>query len=666
MQVDQIIQQYGANKVLWLCEKPSQGRDIAAVLGGNRRGDGCIATSKGIVTWGFGHLLQQAMPEHYDAELKKWNIDSLPIIPSQWTMLSCKKSVAQLNIIKKILSKVSCVVIATDADREGEAIGRELLDYCDYSADINRLWLSALDAVSIGKALGNIKAGEETKSLYDAALARSRADWLVGVNLTRAATIAYSNEGVLSVGRVQTPTLALIVRRDNEIDGFKPRNYYDLQAKVEVASGIIDLMYSPRGDEERIFDKAVAYAKAELTKNTKSGTLIVKTIRKKQSPPPLFSLASLQKVGNAKFGWSADQTLKIAQALYETHKATSYPRSDCAFLPEEQIVDVAKILKKLQEVDVLANYIPALPQIRKTVFNSSKITAHHAIIPTTSKPNMAKMNDDERKAYILIASHYIACLMPDYIYDASTISLVINIANGIDLPYSQSGKMTVDSGWRALLGNDSDKALPSVSDGETGNILDVKLVTRKTKAPSYYTEGNLISDMASIAKFVTEPKLKARLKETSGIGTEATRAGVIETLKQRGYVVVKGKQITSTPVAKNLIKVLPPSLSDPGVTAMWEDALEAIVAGRQTEQRFVKGIAIQVGKLIPAMATAAARKPRTPRSNNGKPRNNKPTPKMLEYAKSIAKGKNVRLPRAASTSFDICKKFLDTHRGKKA
>lgn len=657
---------------VWICEKPSQAKDIAMVLGNPRRSNGYIRTEEGAVTWAIGHLLEQVNPDGYDPAYKQWSLDTLPILPRSWKVQPRNDVKEQLKAIEWLLKKADEVVIATDADREGEMIGRELLDHFNYTGPVSRLWLSALDEASIRKALGNIRPGRETEPLYQAALARSHADWLVGMNLTRAATLTLSAGGVLSVGRVQTPALALIVRRDLDIESFKSRKFYEVVAEVSIGQGRLTMRHA-RPEEDRIFDRHVAEAIAEKVKGAK-GPLSIKTERKKQAPPKLFSLSGLQKEANKKWGWSADHTLQVAQALYEKHKATTYPRSDCSYLPEEQKDDATDILQILKGVPCLSGQVSDFPKFRKTVFNTEKVTAHHAIIPTTTAPSIGNMSEDEKKAYLLVARSYLASLSADHEFDQTTVSMNVN-----GVSFKASGKITIEEGWKSIyslsadLGNTGFKKvaeranpLPPLENGVSGEIMSSKIEEKETKPPARYTEGTLISDMAAVAKFVDAPAIKSRLKETSGIGTEATRASIIEVLKKRGFIEVKGKSIISSPAGRALIEALPYELSDPGVTALWEDGLHSVEEGGSTCSQFVEGIEANVSQQIQKLRQIedvrniqGAGGSKAGGSARHSKKKNPPTPKMKKFAESLAKKKKLRLPAAARTNFDVCKKFLN-------
>lgn len=502
-------------------------------------------------------------------------------------------------MIQGLLKDATELVIATDADREGEMIAREVLEQFSYRGLIQRLWLSALDTESVKRALAKLRPGRETEPLYRAALARSRADWLVGLNLTRAATVALGNgSDVLSVGRVQTPTLALVVRRDELIENFKPRDFYELVAEVAAGTHRLTLRHAP-AEEGRLYERAAAEGLAARAQGAR-GPLVVVSERKHQAPPRLFDLLKLQGAANKHWGWSAQKTLDVAQALYEIHKATSYPRTDCPYLPNEQEADVPSILRHLAGVDDLATHARIeTPEIRKSVFNTKKITAHHAIIPTTAPAPWSAMNEDERALYLLIARHYLAALHPDHEYQETRIS--IN-ANGV--PFKTTGRVPLVAGWKVVFGadvddeDDKDKeatpTLPPVQDGEAAEATRVTVDARRTSPPARYTEKTLLEDMAAIAKYVDDPALKAKLKETSGIGTNATRASILEKLKKRTFLAVNGKTIISTPTGRELIHRLPAGLADPGETALWEDRMEAIVNNQETVEGFLAAIDTKV------------------------------------------------------------------------
>lgn len=489
------------------------------------------------------------------------------------------------------------IIVSTDADREGEMIAREVLEYCKCRAPVMRLWLSALDPESIQRALSNLLDGRVKEPLYFAAKARAGADWLVGMNMTRALTVRCGREReVINIGRVQTPTFALVVRRDREIAGFRPRDYYDLVADVHTEVGAVRLAYQPK-DEARMYDRALADRLSGEALGYE-GPLSVKVERKKTLPPALYSLSGLQKVCNAKWGWSAEQTLNVAQSLYEKYKATTYPRTDCVFLPQEQAADARQIAAQVISSFELDVELPQ-PVIRKSVFNTAKITAHHAIIPTKLAVDWRRMGKEEAMAYRLICFAYLAALMPEYEYEQTQVRMDVPCPESV--VFSAIGNVPKVAGWKALYSSkddaegeeDESSVFPPVRDGMMAKVNDVAVKAKQTKPPSYYTEGTLIADMEGIGKYVVAPSLRKRLKDTAGIGTEATRASILAGLRRNDFLVPKGKYIRATEKAHRVYDVLDahlPSLIDPGETAVWEEQLEAIAKGELEGETFLNEI----------------------------------------------------------------------------
>ena len=599
---------------LYICEKPSQARDIAEVLGSPQKNRDHIQTNDGIVTWAIGHLLEQATPEEYSEVYKKWDIETLPIIPEEFLVYPKNQTLDQCKAIGKLLQDANEVVISTDADREGEMIARELLEYHKYEGRITRLWLSALDPESIKKALSKVKSDEETVHLYHAALARSRSDWLVGMNLTRGMTSKFSTSGVFSIGRVQTPTLALVVRRDREIEGFKSRDYFELEAQVLSKGGSAFKMFHAPKEENRIFDKVRA---EKLAKDCtgKNGILKIESEEKEKEPPKLFNLSGLQKRCSALWGWSADKTLSVAQSLYEEYKATTYPRSDCVYLPEEQISDAKTIVFNLLQIQNFSKITIEEPIIRNSVFNTKKVTAHHAIIPTLQETNIAAMNEDAKKAFVLIASHYLASLLPNYVYQSTKVFLPIQLENE-SVEFCVSGTTPTKDGWKIVFSKENEEEeedleskniIPkNLQNGEDATAQKVSVVGKKTQPPKRYTEGTLIGDMENIAKYVQDPEKKKRLRENSGIGTEATRASIIKGLREKEFLLTDKKNIISSQRARSLVEALEkhlPTLVDPGETAVWEEGLEKVASGAQSHETFVDEISELVRTHIDTIRT---------------------------------------------------------------
>lgn len=635
---------------LILCEKPSQAREYAHLLGGGRNADGCIKTPKGTLTWAIGHLLEQVMPEVYDPRYKQWRVEDLPIVPDKWKLVPRKSVAAQYRKVAALIKQADEVVIATDAGREGELIARELLERSRYRGPIKRLWASALDDVSLRKAWASLRDGSSTEGLFHAALARQRCDWLVGINLTRAATRLLAPQGTLySVGRVQTPILAMIVNRDRAIAEFVPRDYFELAAEVACTNGPVTLQYAPP-EERRLYKREEAEALAERLTGGE-GPLKVVSEEKRRAPPRPFALSDLQGEANRRFSLSAARTLELAQALYEKHKAISYPRSDCTYLPEEQIGEERTILANLHGAGLLPFTIDK-PKIRKgSVFNSAKLSDHHAIIPTSVIPPLAAMTSEERKVYTLIAERYAMQFLPDYRYRATTISLALEVT------LAATGHIPLEAGWRALQGGREEKEvreLPPIEHGTPGRVSQVVVETKRTRPPAPYSERSLLGDIKNIQKYVTEPELKARLRESSGIGTEATRAAIIETLKQRDYIRVEGKRkLVATELGCALIGALPEKLYDPGVTAVWEDHLEEVVEGKRSEAQVVALIAEQLGHDLTLLRELGRQRgPQAPLAatqppNRGRKRGRAGTPKQAPAVREEGPADAPCCPRCA-------------------
>ncbi|NWC29653.1 DNA topoisomerase III [Pseudomonas tolaasii] len=596
---------------LFLCEKPSQGRDIAKVLGATRRGDGCLIGADSTVTWCIGHLLETAPPEAYSDQYKSWSLDHLPIIPVQWQVEVKSKTAAQFKVIKRLLSDTTTVIIATDADREGEMIARELLELCRYRGPVQRLWLSALNEASIRKALSSLKSGQETFLLYHSALARSRADWLIGMNLSRLFTLLGRRagyDGVLSVGRVQTPTLRLVVDRDRAIAGFVSVPYWDVDVHLSSMGQRFIASWLPscsgRDEAGRCLQQALASQAVQAISSSKTTTVVSLQTEHSREPPPLpFDLSTLQEVCSRKLGLGAQETLNIAQTLYETHKATTYPRSDCRYLPENTFNEAPTVLDALLKTDpTLRTAFGCLDRsLRSRVWNDTKVTAHHGIIPTTEPANLARMSEQERHVYELIRSHYLAQFLPHHEFDRTQVELECG-----EERLTAVGKQILIQGWKGLLTDNTEEdepsqksqVLPILKQGTHCAVDDAELKSMRTAAPKPLTEGDLIKAMKNVAKLVNDPRLKQKLRDTTGIGTEATRAGIIKGLIERGYLLKKKRALMASAAAHTLIEAVPAAVADPGMTAIWEQALDEIEAGRLTLDAFVAKQANWIAQLV--------------------------------------------------------------------
>ncbi|EAN4001313.1 DNA topoisomerase III [Salmonella enterica] len=596
---------------LVLCEKPSQGRDIAKFLGATQRGDGFLSGPGVTVTWARGHLLETAEPEVYGEQYgKPWRTEVLPLVPQQWKLVVKADAKAQFAVINRLLKQVDEVVIATDADREGEVIARELLDYCKFQGRVFRLWMSALDDASIRAALSDLWPSSRTEALYYAGVGRSRADWLIGMNLTRLFTLKGREAGignVLSVGRVQTPTLAIVVQRDRETENFVAKPYFEVIATLAVNGAAFPAKWVPAAqycdEEKRCIQPGVVAQVVQLCRQTPTGAVIdCHTERKKQSAPLAFSLSSLQQACSRHWGMPAQTVLDIAQKLYETHKLTSYPRTDCGYLPVSMREEIPQVLSAVVGTDPALQPVVAQldTQFVSRIWNDKKITAHHGIIPTKHTGDLSKLSDDERNVYQLVRLHYLAQFMPLMEVDATEATF--NIGGQL---FRTRGNVVVKAGWKSLFGkmaDDDEKGdeavLPAMQAGQVCQVQGAEQKALQTKPPAPYNDGTLIAAMTNAAAFVTDDALKKVLKENAGIGTEATRAGIIDTLVKRGFLVREKKALRSTPLGRSLVDVLPGTLTNPGLTALWEQMLDEVAAGRVSLDDFMAKQSQWVSQLV--------------------------------------------------------------------
>lgn len=586
---------------LYLCEKPSQARDIAGVLGACERTKHYLRGSGVTVTWCFGHLLEMAAPDGYGEQYRHWSLDTLPIIPRDWRLNIRPEVKAQYKAVEQLVGRAEHIVIATDADREGETIAREILERCRYAGPIDRLWLSALDEVSIRKALDNLRPGAETLPLYHAGLARARADWLVGMNLTRAYTVVAREHGhdrLLPVGRVQTPTLRLVVDRDQAIEAFTPVAYWEVLACLESAGGgrFAARWQPPRDvadDQGRCLSESAARTMAQHLTGAIGRVTRVETKRERAAPALPYDLGTLQQVASRLWDMGAQQVLETVQALYETHKAVTYPRTDCRCLPVSQHVEAGAVLKAIVDSDpeMSAAVDGAAPERQSKAWNDKKITAHHAIIPTASACETGRMSPQERRVYALIRARYIAQFYPDFEADCTVLTIHITGAT-----FRASTRRIIVGGWKALEAAGDKReaedaaenaALPDVQQGESCQVGDTEIQAKETRPPARYTEGTLIAAMKNVASLITDPKLRQVLRASAGLGTEATRAGIIQALIDRGFLLKRKKELVSSQAGRMLITILPRGITNPETTALWEQALDDISAGKMSLDAFV-------------------------------------------------------------------------------
>ncbi|MBX8508968.1 DNA topoisomerase III [Pseudomonas cichorii] len=603
---------------LFLCEKPSQAKDISRVLGANIRGDGCLTGNGICVTWCIGHLLETSPPQAYDERYKAWALDHLPILPETWKVEVKAKTASQFKVVKKLLTQAKELVIATDADREGELIAREVMDFCGYRGPVQRLWLSALNPQSVRKAMNELKPGESTLGLYHAALARSRADWLIGMNLSRLFTLIARRGGhdqVMTVGRVQTPTLNLVVLRERAIISFVKKPFWEVEVNLLAEGKNFTGKWLPSveclDNEGRCIHHQTAQQVSACLASGQARVIELIVERKVEHPVLPFDLAGLQEQCDRQFGMGVDETLNIAQSLYETHKATHYPRTECPYLPESMLEEVPTVLDALGKSDT--SLLPILTRLDRHQISAAWSDKHlngphHGIIPTTEPVDITKMSEKELKVYDLIRRRYLAQFLPDHEYDRTRVKLSAG-----DLLIGAIGKQIVAMGWKALFkpqahdeSEDTETAiqqLPTLSEGQICTITRADLKSLMTTPPRPYTEGSLLKAMKNIAEQVQDPRLKATLKATTGIGTQATRASIIKGLLERGYLEKKRRSLSPTPAAFALIDAIPDIVKNPGMTAIWEQASDEIEAGRMTLEKFLTSQNQWITRLIQQCST---------------------------------------------------------------
>jgi len=609
---------------LFIAEKPSVAKAIAAELGITGKAEGFIDCGNDKVTWCFGHMLEQAEPDEYTpdnvprtkAGKKIWRVDELPIIPTDWLLKPKTDAKKQLAIIGKLIKQAIEIVNAGDPDREGQLLVDEVLEHFNNNKPVKRFWVSAQDKVSIQRGLAALKANQDYAGWANAARGRSRADWLIGMNLSRAYTLRASRGGsraLLTVGRVQTPTLALVVERDRAIEGFVPAAYHRITATIAHENGQFSASWKPRETQEgldsegRLINTAIADALVTAVSGANGAVAEYKKEAKQQAQPLAFALSDITALASSKYGYSAEQTLKICQSLYETHKLTSYPRTDCAYLPESQHADAPAVLAALKQVnpELSALIDAANPKLKSPTWNDKKITAHHGIIPTLHAGNKSALTEPERNLYELMVRAYIAQFWPVHEYWQTKVS--VEIAGET---FTASGKTVITNGWKDVYqpvdeddakttkGNDkkgaaqeendgSGQNLPALSQGDSVTCPKAQRIDAQTKPPARFTEGTLIRAMENIHRFVQDPEHKKRLRDGDGIGTSATRASIISELKRRTFLEAKGKHLHSTELGRNLVDALPEAVKSPVLTALYERLLKAIEQGEKPLDEFV-------------------------------------------------------------------------------
>jgi DNA topoisomerase-3 len=598
-------------KTLVIAEKPSVGRDLTRALpGAFQKHEGYLESDSHVVTWAVGHLVQLAEPDEYDPKFKKWRMADLPIVPDEFKLVvRDERSKKQFNVISKQLRRddVDIVINACDAGREGELIFAWTYEKAKAHKPVRRLWLSSMTSGAIKDAFGSLRPAAELDRLEQAARSRSEADWIVGMNSTRAATIRLrsSFDGAVSLGRVQTPTLAILARREEEIRAFVPEPYWLVDGTFEPTGGDGGRSYHGRyhaGAQPRLKTAEEAEAIVAAVRDQPGEITKLETSTKKERAPLLYDLTSLQRDANTRFGFSARRTLAAAQRLYEEHKALTYPRTNSRFLPGDMIGElkpIAGIVGQQREYARAASYVTGLDVLPLgRVVNDAKVTDHHAIIPTNASHPVDKMSDDDKRVYDMVVRRFLAAFHPDAVFENTRLETTV-----AEHVFRTRGRVLVVPGWRGVYGeglsdgstaeddDGGDQQLPKLEQGEDVRTLEVESLEKVTKPPRRYSDASLLAAMETAGKLVDDEELREAMKD-SGIGTPATRAAIIERLIDVGYVEREGRSLVATEKGTNVIKFLGEhALTSPSLTGDWEHRLGRIEEGEESRERFMKDIA---------------------------------------------------------------------------
>ncbi|OMI04976.1 DNA topoisomerase III [Bacillus swezeyi] len=581
------------SKTVVLAEKPSVGRDLARVLKCHKKGNGYLEGDRYIVTWALGHLVTLADPEGYGKEFQSWRLEDLPIIPEPLKIVVIKKTGKQFQAVKSQLIRkdVKDIVIATDAGREGELVARWIIEKAKVNKPLKRLWISSVTDKAIKEGFKNLKSGKEFENLYHSAVARAEADWIVGINATRALTTKFNAQ--LSCGRVQTPTLAMIAKREEDIKNFKPVPYFGLRAAVD---GMSLTWQDKKTKQTRTFNESVTSQLAGALQGKPAVISDLKKTAKKSFAPGLYDLTELQRDAHKRFGFSAKETLSVLQKLYEQHKLVTYPRTDSRFLSNDIVPTLKDRLEGMQ-VKPYAQHVTRILKrgikAGKSFVNDAKVSDHHAIIPTEEPLALGALSDKERKLYDLIAKRFLAVLMPPFEYEETKVFAEIGGET-----FTAKGKTVQSQGWKAVYDHvdedddeeEKDQTLPKLAKGDTLSVRSLTETKGETKPPARFNEGTLLSAMENPAAFMQgeEKNLVKTLGETGGLGTVATRADIIEKLFNTFLIEKKGKDIFITSKGKQLLELVPSDLKSPALTGEWEQKLSGIAKGKLKSAAFIK------------------------------------------------------------------------------
>lgn len=655
-----------------ICEKPSQARDIRAAIG----------SKYGEVLPALGHLMRLAEPEEVNPAWAVWSYDVLLPEGGRYPLREDqgRGKADKLSPLKTALGRAETIYVATDCDREGTLIGGELVgSFAAPHARILRVVFTAQDPTTLRAAFAKARPWSDFANELAAGEARANADQIYNLSLTRAATKALRSpgaKGAIGIGRVKTPTLAIVCRRELEIVNFKPEGYFEIAATAQVADGAFVMRHAPAGDR-RIKDRAAAEAVARNAEGWQ-GPLTVTVEAKRQAPPRLFDLPALQKMASSRWGWGADRTLSVAQALYENHKAITYPRAESRYLSESLIPQAEKLMAVLAPIHGVTAAAPIIRTGRDGVFCDGALqgVSHHAIIPNANMAgNLAAilraLSADERNLFDVLSRAYLAALFPDHLFLQTNVSAAVAGAE-----FKAVGRITTSLGWKAVYDDggeseaDGDKKaevaqiLPRMNDGEAGRLSKSKVEAKTTKAPPRYTEGSLVGAMQDAWRFVPadRPELREKLKQTKGIGTPATRAEIIKGLFAQGFLVRKGKQVIPTEHGLGLYKILAeatPRLVEPAVTAIWETKLDLIAHGRLAADEVIRAIAGEAGHIIEIL------KGRCRPESLGRPElsGNAPSAAKVGFARKLAAEAGIQLPAEALSDWRKCSQFIDAHMG---
>lgn len=595
-------------KSLVLAEKPSVAREIARVLKCHQKGKGYLEGDRYVVTWALGHLVTLAEPDDYDQRLKEWRLEDLPMLPGKMKLKVIKQTSHQYQVVKSLMRRgdLKDLVIATDAGREGELVARRVMELAQWKKPFYRLWISSQTDAAILEGFSRLQPGKAFNNLYDAAVCRAEADWLVGLNVTRTLTCKYNAQ--LNAGRVQTPTLAMIVEREQEIKNFKPVDYFTIRADFGSYYG--DWRDASGG---RIYDPARAQAIADRVTGQSGAIKDLKTEAKQEPPPLAYDLTELQRDANRRLGWSAQKTLAVLQDLYEKHKLVTYPRTDSRYLSSDIVPTLPARLKGMNQGPYQALVKPLLAKTLspgKRLVDNSKVSDHHAIIPTEQQLNLNSLDEEEKRLYDLIARRFIAVLYPAQRYQQTTMVTVVNGES-----FHSRGRVETERGWKvvqALLPDKEDKdddrlpeqVLSVHRQGEAVTAQNCKVSKHKTKPPGRYNEATLLTAMEHCGKWVDDEELRESIKG-SGLGTPATRAEIIEKLIHTSYIERHGKELLPTSKGIQLIGLAPAALRSPQLTAQWEQRLADIAKGQAKRTAFIEDIRRDTTELVEAVKASA-------------------------------------------------------------